>query len=304
MKTVFVGAVEGSHVALKAICAAGYPPELVVTLPADLAHRHSDYADLIPVANQHGIPIHLTAKSDSAETLSAIAETKPDLILVIGWSQLCGTEFRAIPTLGCIGFHPSALPKLRGRGVIPWTVLMAESDVGASLFWLGDGADDGPIALQAKYTVDPETVTARDLYDRALLALSDMLPRVLTQIADGNIPSTPQPDTGISVCARRRPEDGQIDWRQPAADIHRLIRAAGPPYPGAFTNTAGGTRLVLTAVRHTPKDGYFIGLPGQIQAIDTKHFTVACGDGHCLDILEWSGSDAAPKIHTKLGLTT
>lgn len=301
MKTVFVGAVEGSHVALSAICAAGHAPELVVTLPSELAHRHSDFADLTPVAERYDVPVHYTAKSDSDGTIAAIAATEPDLILVIGWSQLCGPNFRAIPKLGCIGFHPSALPRLRGRGVIPWTVLLGESDVGASLFWLGEGADDGPIAAQARYAVDPETVTARELYDRALQALTELLPQLLTQIEGGDIPAAPQPETGISICARRRPEDGHIDWSRPAAEIHRLIRAAGPPYPGAFTDMSDGTRLVLTAVRHTPREGYYIGLPGQVQAIDGQNFTVACGDGRCIDVLDWSGADKPPALHSKLG---
>ncbi|MGI9368815.1 MAG: methionyl-tRNA formyltransferase [Ruegeria sp.] len=304
MRIAFVGAVEGSHVALSTICASGHVPDLVITLPSELAHRHSDFFDLSPVATRYDIPVHYTAKSDSAGTIRVLNSLKPDLILVIGWSQICGAEFRAIPKIGCIGFHPSALPRLRGRGVIPWTVLLGERDVGASLFWLGEGADDGPIAAQARYAVDPETVTARELYDRAMQALTGLLPQLLTQIAAGDIPAEPQPPTGASICARRRAEDGLIDWNRPAAEIHRLIRAAGPPYPGAFSHSAGGSKLVLTGVRHTPINGYYIGLPGQVQAIYDHTFTVACGDGRCLDITAWSGADAPPALHSKLGNQT
>ncbi len=301
MKTVFVGAVEGSHVALSAICATGFVPEMVVTLPRELAHRHSDFADLTPVAERYDIPVHYTAKSDSAGTLNAIRAVNPDLILVIGWSQLCGPEFRALAKIGCVGFHPSALPRLRGRGVIPWTVLLGERDVGASLFWLGEGADDGPIAAQARYAVDPDTVTARELYDRALQALTELLPKLLAQIEEGDVPAAPQPETGISICARRRPEDGRIDWTQPAAEIHRLIRAVGPPYPGAFTHGSDDTELVITEARFSPPKGYYIGLPGQVQAVDGHVFTVYCGDGQCLDITGWSGAETPPALHSKLG---
>lgn len=301
MKIVLVGAVESSHVALSAICATGHVPELVVTLPPELAYRHSDFSDLAPVAARHGIPIHYTAKSDSEETLAAIAAVEPDLVLVIGWSQLCGARFRAIPRLGCIGFHPSALPRLRGRGVIPWTILLGETDVGASLFWLGEGADDGPIAAQSRYAIDPETVTARELYDRALRALTGLLPPLLHQIAAGDIPAEPQITNGVSICARRRPEDGLIDWTRPASEIHRLIRAVGPPYPGAFTHGPDGNQLIFTAARYTQPENYFIGLPGQVQAVDGRQFTVACGDGRCIDILEWSGADKPPALHSKMG---
>lgn len=304
MNTVFVGAVEGSLAALSAICEAGHLPKLVVTLPPELAHRHSDFADLAPVAERYGIPVHYTRKSDAPETIAAIAATDPDLVLVIGWSQLCGATFRAVPKLGCVGFHPSDLPKLRGRAVVPWTILLGERDVGASLFWLGEGADTGPIAAKAQFTIDPDTITVRELYDRHLEALVDMLPKLLTRIATGDVPRVPQDETGATTCALRRPEDGRIDWSAPARDIHRLIRAVGPPYPGAFTTTTDGTKLVLTGVRYTPREGYFIGMPGQVQAIEGRQFTVACGDGVCIDILDWSGAEAPPKLHTCLGRVT
>ncbi|GAB2208772.1 methionyl-tRNA formyltransferase [Roseibium sp. ROS1] len=299
MKTVFVGAVEGSLEALAAICAAGHAPALVVTLPPQLSGRHSDFADLAPTAEKYGVPVHHTARSDSEETLKVLREVDPDLILVIGWSQICGPDFRAIPRLGCIGFHPSALPRLRGRGVIPWTILVGETEAGATLFWLGEGVDDGPIAAQMRYDIDPETITARELYDRVRNAVSQMLPPLLTRIQSGEVPSEPQPESGVSICARRRPEDGLIDWSRSAAEIDRLIRAVGPPYPGAFTETSDGVMLTVTRARHCPHKGRYIGLPGQVQAVDGSVFTVACGDGQCLEILEWTGPDRCPGLHSK-----
>ena len=37
----------------------------------------------------------------------------------------------------------------------------------------------------------------------------------------------------------RKPEDGRIDWAKPAQEIHNLVRALTPPYPGAFCDVAG-----------------------------------------------------------------
>ncbi|WP_299147692.1 formyltransferase family protein [uncultured Tateyamaria sp.] len=299
MRTVFVGAVEGSRAALAAICKAGHAPNLVVTLPTDLARRHSDFADLGPIAAQYDIPVHRTEKSDAPDTHAAIAAIDPDIIMVIGWSQICGPAFRALARHGAIGFHPSALPQLRGRGVIPWTILMGGAQAGASLFWLDDGVDTGDIAAQRRFAIDPEAETARSLYDKVIDALQDMLPALLSDLKAGQRPAMAQDETQASVCARRRPSDGLIDWARPARDIHRLIRAAGPPYPGAFTTNAAGETLVITAAQICPRDGYYIGLPGQVQAVTSDHFTIYCGDGACLDVTAWSG--AAPARHTHLG---
>ncbi len=300
MRTVFIGAVEGSAKALDALCKAGLPPQLVVTLPLDLAHRHSDFADLGPICDAYSVPLHRSPKSEAPETLQRIAEVGPDLILVIGWSQLCGPALRILPKIGNLGFHPSALPRLRGRGVIPWTILLGLRETGASLFWLGDGADTGAIASQRLIPVDPERETAATLYEKQITALSEMLPALVMRIADGDIPADPQDDSLASVCARRRATDGYIDWSRPAEEIERLIRAAGPPYPGAFTHNEDGTRLVLTNARKHPREGYFIGLPGQIQAVEGNTFTVACGDTKSIDITSWEGAPAPPRVHTFL----
>ncbi|MEL7211924.1 MAG: formyltransferase family protein [Pseudomonadota bacterium] len=301
MKTVFIGAVEGSAKALEALCSSGRAPELVVTLPLDLSHRHSDFADLGPICSKFDVPLHRTPKSEAPETLQRIAEVKPDLVLVIGWSQLCGPALRDIPKIGNIGFHPSALPRLRGRGVIPWTILLGLKETGATLFWLGDGADTGPIASQRLIAIDPASETAASLYEKQITALSQMLPPLVERITAGDIPADPQDDSLASVCARRRPSDGHIDWSRPASEVERLIRAAGPPYPGAFTQADDGAELVLTNARMHPREGYFIGLPGQVQAVDGNTFTVVCGDTRSIDITAWAGADAPPRVHTFLG---
>ncbi|MEQ3748555.1 MAG: formyltransferase family protein [Celeribacter sp.] len=306
MKTVFIGAVEGSARALQALCTAGVAPDLVVTLPLSRAQAHSDFADLGPIAQAHGIALHRTPRSAAPETLAAIAACAPDLVVIIGWSQLVGAELRAVPRIGVLGFHPSALPRMRGRAVIPWHILTGQRQGGATLFWIGAGLDDGPIAAQTVFDIDPDRITARALYDRAVTEMVTLLPPLLDDIAHGARPVRPQVEAQATICARRRPEDGLIDWTAPAAQIDRLIRAVGPPYPGARSHTSAGMPLTLLRARPCPEPGRFIGLPGQVQQVGPAGdlappcLTVMCGDGHCVDILDWVCSDP-PRRHEMLG---
>lgn len=304
MKTVFVGAVEGSMRALEAICDAGRKPALVVTLPPHLCGRHSDYVDLAPMARAWGIPVHHTLKTDSPETCAAVAAVAPDLTMVIGWSQICGPKFRNIALIGTLGFHPSPLPRMRGRGVIPWTILRNEPESGATLFWLGEGVDTGPIAAQKVFPVDPRGETARSLYDKSTDALAKMLPPLLERLERGERPAEPQNEKHATLCARRRPTDGWIDWSAPAETVERLVRAVGPPYPGAFTTLPDGTRLTITEARVHPRRGYYIGLPGQVQAVGDNDFTVYCGDAGCVAVSRWHGSNSPPPLHSILGRGT
>ncbi|HRO16501.1 MAG TPA: formyltransferase family protein [Paracoccus sp. (in: a-proteobacteria)] len=288
MKTVFIGAVQGSAVALRAICDAGMAPALVVTLPLDRAAAHSDFADLGPIAESCGAALLRVARSDGPELLDLLRDLAPDLVMVIGWSQLVGPDLCAIPRLGVLGFHPAPLPRMRGRAVIPWQILTRQRQGGATLFWIGEGIDDGPIAAQAVFAVDPDSITARVLYDRAVAEMAALLPPLLSDLDAGRIPATAQDHDLATLCARRRTEDGCIDWHRPAAEIELLVRAVGDPYPGAATALSCGTPVTVSPARLHARPGYFIGLPGQVQQIEDGVATVMCGDGACLDLLDWT----------------
>ncbi|NLS07794.1 methionyl-tRNA formyltransferase [Rhizobium sp. P32RR-XVIII] len=298
MRIVFVGAVEGSRVALAALLASGCSPALVITLPLTAAQRHSDFADIASMAAAENIPVCYTTDINSAETLARIASADPDIILVIGWSQICRRPFRELARIGSIGFHPAALPQLRGRGVIAWTILRGEQTAGSTLFWLDDGVDSGPILLQRIFDV-AHNETARSLYSKQMLNVREMVPQAVKMIEAGSAPGIPQDETKASYCARRRPEDGLIDWRLSASYIVRFIRAVGDPYPGAFTHS-GRKRIYIDAAELFPHPDRYIGLPGQIQAVSDCGFLVMCGDGRCIDVNSWRPRKPRPPMHSHL----
>ena len=51
-----------------------------------------------------------------------IKEYKPDIIIVAGWSNIIEEKILEIPKFGVVGFHPSNLPKDRGRSVLAWQI--------------------------------------------------------------------------------------------------------------------------------------------------------------------------------------
>ncbi|MGZ2378555.1 methionyl-tRNA formyltransferase [Sinorhizobium medicae] len=302
MRIVFVGAVESSKIALEALIKAGRPPALVITLPPEAAGRHSDFVDLGNLALAAGSAVHHTTDINALETLEAVTAVAPDLTLVIGWSQVCRRPFREIARVGTAGFHPAALPRLRGRGVIPWTILRGEEKTGSTLFWLDDGVDSGPILLQRQFPVDPDE-TARSLYTKHTENLAQMIVEAAAQVEAGNAARAEQNQAEASYCAKRTAEDGLIDWRQSAASILRLIRAVGAPYPGAFT-FYNGQKIRIDAAVPVENSRRFIGLTGQIQAITERGFIVLCGDAECIEATSWEWApERRPPIHAKLGGT-
>ncbi|WP_018185290.1 methionyl-tRNA formyltransferase [Kaistia granuli] len=302
MNIAFIGAVEGSAMALRALLDAGMAPGLVITLPPEAARRHSDYVDLAPLARAGGSALVHAVDINGPEAVEALRRFETDLALVIGWSQVCREEFMSIARIGNVGFHPAPLPHMRGRAVIPWTILQRERETAATLFWLDTGVDSGPILLQEVITVGDEE-TARGLYDKQTGALARLLPMAVALVASGEAPRIEQDHSRATYCAKRTPEDGRIDWREPAESVLRLIRAVGDPYPGAFT-TLDGQRLIIDAAAPLPESYRYIGLPGQVQIHTPAGFAVRCGDGEAIDVIAWRREgdvSGRPRLHSKLG---
>ncbi|MDB5525366.1 MAG: formyl transferase protein [Rhizobium sp.] len=299
MRIALVGTVEGTEIAFKSLVEAQRPPILLVTLPLEAAGRHSDFADLTTPARNLGIEVHNTTNINSLETIKVMTDSKPDLTLVLGWSQICRLPFRDIAKTGTVGFHPAALPRLRGRGVIPWTILRNEPTTGSTLFWLDEGVDSGDILLQRLFPLD-SAETARSLYDKHTRNMREMVPEAVSLIENGVSTRLIQDESEASYCAKRTPEDGLIDWHASAASILRLIRAVGDPYPGSFT-CQDGERIRIDEAVSVPHSERFIGIVGQVQVHTALGFIVLCGDGECIEVRKWhSAFSRKPHIHSKL----
>lgn len=306
MKSILVGAVETTRLALEVLAESGVPPAALFTLPMSKASRHSDFVHLLPTANALGVPVVPISNVNHAEVLEKIRAIAPDYSFVIGWSQICRKEFLAIARVGSIGYHPAALPKNRGRAVIPWTILQDCSETGSTLFWMDEGADSGDILCQETFSVAADE-TAETLYQKHCESFERMFKQSVADLKAERGQRQVQNHLLATYCAKRIAADGLIDWSLPAADVWRLIRAVGKPYPGAFTFYRGQKLTIWTAdfVGEAP----YCGLPGQIQKLDERGALVQCGDGQHLLLkeIQLDTKMALPKDvlkqHDKLGIS-
>ena len=287
-RVILVGAVQSTEVAARTICAMDdWELQAIVSLPAHLAHRHSDYVDLAPLCDEAGATFIPTAKINAPDTLDQIRALQSDLILVVGWSQLCGEDFRSILPGRVLGYHPAALPRLRGRAAIPWTILNGEPISGATIFHLEEGPDTGDIVAQAFFHVS-ERETAKSLYARHMEVLPGLVAETLSKAAqcDGTVPGSPQDDSYATYGTKRTPDDGRIDWTASLADIDRLIRAVGQPYPPAFAMLGQDRILIHEAVPHKTESDVPMA-PGRVIGVANGMLTVATAEG-ILEITSWN----------------
>jgi methionyl-tRNA formyltransferase len=276
MRIVLVGAVESTRVALEALAGAGAPPVALATLPPARAARHADYVDLAPLAASLGVPVVDAVRINDPEVVARLRDFAPDHLMVVGWSQICGDEVRALAPGGAIGYHPSLLPRDRGRGVLPWTILLEREETASTFFWMDEGMDSGDLLAQERFAVAPDE-TAASLYAKHMAALRALVAATVPLLRGGAPPRTPQDHARATWCARRTPEDGLIDWTLPARRVWALVRASGDPYAGAFTFLGGERVVVVSASLEGP--GPYAGFPGQVQALRDDGALVQCGDG-------------------------
>jgi methionyl-tRNA formyltransferase len=104
------------------------------------------------------------------------------------------SEFE-VPPLGTLCFHPSLLPRHRGRDAVYWTIKKGDALTGVSWFWVTDKVDAGPIAIQREMPVPPG-IGPRDLYNEHLAQLGvNAFDALIEQIENGTIPRIEQDES-------------------------------------------------------------------------------------------------------------
>ena len=116
------------------------------------------------------------------------------------------------------------------------------------------------------------------------MAAEQTLWRVLPALLAGEAPHLPNDLSHGSYYGGRKPEDGRIDWTQPAQQVYNLIRAVAPPYPGAFTDIAGH-RFVIARARLAAPGALRPDLPPGLHVSDNAVLAI-CGDGRSIAIHE------------------
>lgn len=277
MKSILIGSVISSQIMLEEMIKTGFPVDMVFSLDEKYSKNVSGYYPIHETAEKYGIPYTKFKKVSTDENINIIQEIKPDYIFVIGLSQLIDKRILDIPSKGCVGFHPTPLPKFRGRAAMVWQILLGIHETKCTLFMLDEGMDSGDILDQEDYIIEDRDY-AEDVERKLCDALRRLSNKVLHGLKNQTIIPRKQNEDEATYLLIRRPEDGLIDWREPVEKIHRLIRAVSHPYPGAFGMYDGQHPIIIWRAEIIENKN-IIGIPGQICGIRSGSFDVLGNDG-------------------------
>src|SRR5258706_15639027 len=178
---------------------------------------------------------------NAPEIVARVAALRPDFLFSFYYRRMLSNELLAVPIRGAYNMHGSLLPKYRGRAPVNWAVLHGETETGATLHEMVQKPDAGRIVDQLAVPIGPEDL-AVDVFRKVTVAAETVLARSVPRLIDGSANPRPQDLALGSYFGGRTPDDGRIDWNGSAAQVHNLVRAVAPPFPGAFTDL-GGSRI-------------------------------------------------------------
>ena len=233
MKILFIGTVEFSKKALQKLIELN--AQVVSVCTKEKSEFNSDFADLRPLCEKNKIPYKFTDNVNSKDNCDWIKSFNPDIIFCFGWSNLLKKNILTLAPMGVLGFHPSELPKNRGRHPLIWALVLGLKKSASTFFFMNEGIDSGKILSQKKFDI-LENDDAQILYDKfaniALLQIEEFLP----QLEKKTYQTIKQNDETSNTWRKRTKIDGQINFRMSSQAIYNLVRALSKPYVGAHVN--------------------------------------------------------------------
>lgn len=193
--------------------------------------RHVEPPPVKAAALELGLPVHQPLNWKLPEVRESWEGLGVELAIVVAYGHILPRWMLDSCALGVWNLHFSLLPKWRGAAPVNHALLAGDEETGVSLMRLTPGMDEGPVLAQSHRPITAESTAESLLVDLAQDAadlLMDQLPLMLSGLA------RPQEQTheAATYASKLHKDMGRLDWRRPAAELHRQVRALWP-WPGS-----------------------------------------------------------------------
>lgn len=272
LRIVYMGTPDFAVGPLAALLEAGHEVCCVYSQPPRPAGR-GHKVKLSPVhafAEGRGIEVRTPRRLRSEADQAAFAALGADVAVVAAYGLILPKPVLDAPKHGCINIHASLLPRWRGAAPIQHAILAGDAESGVTIMAMDEGLDTGDMLLTGRVAITGQT-TATSLHDDLAAMGSRLIVEAMAELEAGTLTATPQPPSGETYAGKLTREDGRLDWRRPAVDLERQVRAL-TPWPGTWF-LHGDTVLKVSDAESVP------GVDGQPGEVMDDVFTIACGEG-------------------------
>ena len=233
IRSVFIGGKELGFKTLKVLINKNNPPLYVVGNLDDYGKDNIWHKSTIKLAKKNKIKILKLKKLSKKISNNKLKNI--DIIFCIGSTQILPDNLINFAKLGCLNFHPSLLPKYRGRYSTVHSIFSGDTVTGVTAHWIGKKIDAGNIISKKKIKIKPH-YTARDLYIEFTKKSIKLFLEILKKIESGmKIGSYKIANSKLKYYKKALPNNGEINWNWKGKKIFNFIRSMTfepipPPY--------------------------------------------------------------------------
>ncbi len=280
LRIAFMGTPDFAVPALEAVIRAGHNVACIYTQPPRPKGR-GQQVQKSPVhvtSEKHGIEVRTPKGLKKTEAQEEFAALELDVAIVAAYGLILPKAVLDAPKHGCLNIHASLLPRWRGASPIQHAIWYGDQESGVSIMQMDEGLDTGPV-IDKKAIPITDRMTAPELHDALATLGGEMIVQALNELcANGNLPSTPQPEEGMTYAPLLHKDHGRIDWSKTAVEIDRQVRALNPR-PGTWTGINGNRLKILDVELCEKKSGQEAGT-----ILDRQGYVV-CGHDSVLKLI-------------------
>ncbi len=296
LRVAFAGTPPFAAQALAALHAAGHDVPCVLTQPDRPAGRGLQLQASavkrwavehgLPVAQPQGLKLDGRYATDAQAARATLAAAAPDVLVVAAYGLILPAWVLELPRLGCLNIHASLLPRWRGAAPVQRAIEAGDTETGITIMQMDAGLDTGDILSTMPLSIRPDDCAAT-LLERLTTCGAAAIVQALRQAEDGTLQGHPQPSEGATYAHKLSKAEAAIDWRQPAAEIERRVRAFDPQ-PGCHLVHADETLKLWRAALPGPATPWPDGKRPVAGILWQHHgrWFAQCGDAHALELIE------------------
>ena len=235
MRIVLIGQAAFGQKVLEALLNKG-EQVVAVYVPPDRPGTNAD--PLKEAAQQQNIPVFQPLRMRDPGVYHKFVELAPDLGIMAFVTDILPESILNCPRLGTIQYHPSLLPKHRGRSAINWAIINGDTVTGITILWPDAGIDTGPILLQKDAEISPVDTVGSLYYGKLFPMGIEAIMEAIDLIYRRQAPRILQDESLATYEPPCEEKHAVIDWAQPILKVYNLIRGTNPQ-PGATTSLRG-----------------------------------------------------------------
>jgi len=235
------------------------------------------------LALSYNIPVFQPDSLKPESVQEEFAASKPDVLIVVAYGLILPQAILDIPAITSLNVHASLLPRWRGAAPIERALLAGDEETGVTIMKMEAGLDTGPMLYQSAFAIGQDE--SREILENRLLEVGKYsLLRVLNDLPSYLEQAKAQDEDASSYANKLEKHEALIDWQQPAAQIHRQVRAGVGRNP-AYTYMDADRLRILDAglTSQSSEKEIETTLPGTIVGNNKHQFIVRCGYG-CLAV--------------------